>query len=115
MTFHDDELDDFLKEKLKLLEPTPNRDLEINISGCIKGRTAEYTIQDNGIGIQPEHQDIIFEIFHRLNPEQDASGEGLGLTIVKRIISRHSGTVSIDSKPDFGTCFKISLPMDLSI
>ena len=92
---------------------SPDRNLEIRISGSVKGGTAEYTIEDNGIGIQPEHQHIIFEIFHRLNPNDTVGGEGLGLTIVKRIITRQSGNVYIESKPDVGTCFRISLPREL--
>ena len=63
-----------------------------------------YAVKDNGIGILPEHQGKIFEMFHRLNPKWE-SGEGLGLTIVKRIVERHKGEVWLESHPGAGTTF----------
>jgi signal transduction histidine kinase len=71
----------------------------------------ELTISDNGIGIKPEHQGKIFEIFQRLHPGDKFSGTGIGLAIVKRIVDRHSGSIAVDSKPDEGSCFIIRLPV----
>ncbi|MBW8034596.1 MAG: PAS domain S-box protein [Planctomycetes bacterium] len=82
----------------------------IRISGrCEDGRSI-YSIQDNGVGIDPGHKERVFEIFHRLNLAGAIRGEGIGLTIVKRIIDRHGGKVWVDSEAGQGTTFHISLP-----
>lgn len=89
---------------------SPHRPAEIHISGRAKNETVVYCVRDNGIGIAPEHVDKVFEIFHRLNPESDQDGEGLGLTIVHRILKRQDGQIWIESKPDAGTSVFVELP-----
>lgn len=89
----------------------PERDGQI----CIRGSEAPdqdqvvYCVEDNGIGIAPEHQPKIFEIFHRLNPALD-DGEGLGLTIVHRVLERQNGRVWVESAAGEGSRFFVSLP-----
>ena len=84
-------------------------------AGVIKvfGRTEDgytvYCIEDNGVGIAVAHQQKIFEIFHRLEPEK-GKGEGLGLTIVRRILSRHKGKIWLESEAGNGSKFFVSLP-----
>ena len=87
----------------------PSRIGIIQIGGVRDGEWARYTIKDNGLGIHKEHQDKIFQMFHRLNPSE-TSGDGLGLTIVKRIVDRHHGAIKIESFPGTGTTFTVSLP-----
>jgi signal transduction histidine kinase len=70
-----------------------------------------YCVEDNGIGIPVEYQDVIFEIFHQLDPEASA-GEGLGLTIVRRILDRHGGRIWLESEPEKGSKFSVSLPAE---
>ena len=82
----------------------------IKIEGYIENNRCIYTIEDNGIGIELRHNNKIFEIFHRLNPIKSIKGEGLGLTIVKRIIDRHNGKIWVESKKGKGSKFYISLP-----
>ena len=79
----------------------------ITISGSIENDKVVYAVKDNGIGILPEHQGKIFEMFHRLNPKWEA-GEGLGLTIVKRIVERHQGEIWLESQAEVGTTFFVS-------
>jgi signal transduction histidine kinase len=63
-------------------------------------------IQDNGIGIRPEHMARLFEPFFTTKP----NGTGLGLLITRRIIQEHRGTITVESQPDKGTSFQITLP-----
>lgn len=91
---------------LKYLDP--QRPGKISITGRQEKDKVIYCIEDNGVGIEKEHQKKIFEIFHRLNPA-DTQGEGLGLTIVNKIVSRHNGKIWVESEPGNGSRFFISL------
>ena len=83
-----------LDNALKYL--APNRPGVIRVSGREEPDRVVYTIADNGIGIAAEHQDAIFNIFHRLAPKS-GSGEGLGLTIVRGRLDRHGGQIRLES------------------
>ena len=88
-----------------------NRDTKIMISGQIKDGYSVYCIEDNGIGILDKHKEKIFEVFHRLNPADNSiEGEGLGLSIVRRILDRHGGQIRVESEPGKGSKFFVSLP-----
>jgi PAS domain S-box-containing protein len=82
---------------------------QIRIYGTSQGDQSVYCVEDNGIGIAPEHQQNIFEMFYQLEPEK-REGEGIGLTIVRRIVDRHSGRTWVESKVGEGTKFFVSLP-----
>jgi PAS domain S-box-containing protein len=87
----------------------PNRPLHIKISGQIEAGHVLYAVTDNGIGIAPEHQAKIFEIFHKLDP--DASpGEGLGLAIAQRLLERQKGKIRVESRAGLGSTFYLTLP-----
>jgi PAS domain S-box-containing protein len=62
-------------------------------------------IQDNGVGFDMKHAEAIFEPFQRLHSSIVYEGSGIGLTIVRRIIHRHRGEISVTSKPNEGTTF----------
>jgi signal transduction histidine kinase len=81
----------------------------IHISGYKDKDQSVYCIEDNGIGIAPEHQAKIFEIFYQLNPKE-VRGDGMGLTIARRIIEKHNGRIWIESKAGRGSKFFVSLP-----
>ena len=78
---------------LKYLDP--DRKGKIHISGTVDGTKSIYCIEDNGVGIHPDHQRNIFQLFHRLNPDDSAGGEGLGLTIVTRILESRQYLYSV--------------------
>ncbi|CAH0292481.1 Sensor histidine kinase ResE [Peribacillus sp. Bi96] len=77
------------------------------------GDQASITITDNGIGISEKDQFHIFERFYKadLSRERSKSGSGLGLSIVKKIIDMHDGTISVKGEPEKGTTFTILLPI----
>ena len=87
-----------------------DREAAVRIWGEVSDDSAVYCVEDNGLGIHDDHKEKIFEIFHRLDPKNSPDGEGLGLTIVSRILDRHDGRVWVESEPDKGSRFFISLP-----
>jgi signal transduction histidine kinase len=96
-----------LENAVKYLDP--ERPGIIKIIGYTKGDQSVYCVEDNGIGIVPEYQEKIFEIFHRLEPDK-VKGEGLGLTIVHKIVERLQGRVWVESELGQGSKFFVSLP-----
>lgn len=69
------------------------------------------TIQDNGIGFDPEYSEKIFELFQRLHQKNEYSGTGIGLAICKKIVENHNGFIKATGKPDQGATFYIYLPL----
>lgn len=72
---------------------------------------AVFQICDRGIGIPPEDQQQLFEIFHRATNVGTIPGTGLGLAIVKRCVDIHEGQIAVESKVGVGTTFTITLPI----
>jgi signal transduction histidine kinase len=87
----------------------PKRALRIMVEGHVKDGQSVYSVADNGVGIAPEHQLKAFEIFHRLDPD-GPPGEGLGLTIARRVLERQKGRIWVESAGEGGSTFYFSLP-----
>ena len=87
----------------------------VSASLAAEGVTAVFRVQDTGIGIAPEHQELIFERFARLDSSRsrgsESSGSGLGLSICKQIVELHGGSIEIESAPQQGSTFTIRLPL----
>lgn len=76
------------------------------------GDSAIIQITDRGDGIPQSEQALVFEPFHRIDPSRARAtgGTGLGLTIVKTLVEKMGGTISLDSQPGEGTVFTVMLP-----
>lgn len=82
----------------------------IHISAAREGETKwKFSIQDNGLGIDPKFFERIFGMFQRLHKRDEFAGTGMGLTICKRIVERHGGSISVESQPGQGSTFYFTL------
>ena len=72
--------------------------------------TVTFRVSDNGVGFDPAHADKLFNVFARLHTEREFAGTGVGLALVKRILTRHGGTVRGESEPGRGATFWFTLP-----
>lgn len=84
----------------------------VNIKLSSTKRRTIFVISDNGIGIPKDAQDRLFEKFYQVNPDPSSKnkGSGLGLSIVKKIVDLHKGSINIESTPQKGTKVYISIP-----
>ncbi len=83
---------------------------EVSITAGFENDSPVFTIKDNGMGIAPQHQARLFQIFQRQNPPNKYPGRGIGLAICKRIVERHGGRIWVESEPGNGAAFRFSLP-----
>jgi signal transduction histidine kinase len=83
---------------------------QIKIGWQDRGEFYEFFVADNGIGIDPQYHEKIFEVFQTLRELEGVEGTGVGLTIVKRIIEYHKGVVWVTSQKGKGSTFHFTLP-----
>lgn len=87
----------------------PSRKLAIEISAISGLRKAIYSIKDNGVGIEKKHLDQIWNLFYRIDGTNSESGDGIGLSLVKKIAEKHRGKVKVESEPGVGSVFSAVL------
>jgi signal transduction histidine kinase len=77
-----------------------------------RGDQGIVSVRDWGIGIAPSEKDLVFEPFRRTSPSQEtAPGVGLGLSVARRIVEAHRGTIDFESRPGEGSTFRVRLPL----
>ena len=77
-------------------------------------RLVRIRFQDNGIGMDMKYHDRIFDAFQKLHGRNEFRGSGIGLAICRRIVERHNGTITMQSKEGQGTLFTVDLPLKQS-
>jgi len=96
-----------IENSIKYRGIQPNPLIEIGIHNSTSKPI--FYVRDNGLGIESQYNDKIFEIFEQLNPDID--GSGLGLALIKRIVGLYQGTIHVESEGlGQGTCFLFTLP-----
>ncbi len=84
---------------------------KVHIWARRRNSVVTFSVNDNGIGINPQHSQSIFEIFRRLHTREEYPGTGMGLAICKKIAERHGGHISVQSQPGQGSTFHFSVDM----
>ncbi|RKD89090.1 PAS domain-containing sensor histidine kinase [Halopiger aswanensis] len=85
---------------------------DIHVSADRRDDEWKFSIRDNGIGIDPELTDDIFEVFNRLHARDEYPGTGIGLAICKRIVTAHNGRIWAESESEEGTTFFFTVPAE---
>jgi signal transduction histidine kinase len=98
-------LQNLIDNALKFSDASPI----IHISSRDEPDYYHFSVRDNGIGIEPEYFNKIFQIFQRLHAKEDYPGTGIGLAICRRIVERHGGKIWVESKPGQGTIFYFTI------
>ena len=100
-------LQNLIDNAAKFTGSQPHPRIEIGQHGFEDGKPILY-VKDNGLGIEPIHQDRIFGLFNKLDANSD--GTGIGLALVKRIVEVHGGRIWVESKAGNGSTFFFTLP-----
>lgn len=82
----------------------------IEVQAEPRGDVCAFAVVDNGIGLDPKHRERVFEVFKTLHPRGQFEGNGIGLSICKKVVERHGGDIWIDAASKGGTRFWFTLP-----
>lgn len=94
-----------LKYRKENVAPIVNISSQINVDGNM-----DIKVEDNGIGFDEKYKDRIFQLFQRLHGKSAYAGTGIGLSICKKVVDHHDGTISVNSSPGEGATFIVRLP-----
>jgi len=88
----------------------PDRPPRVEVRAARQGTGWRFEVQDNGIGIEPQHFGRIFQIFQRLHARNEYPGTGIGLAVCKRIVELRGGSIGVESVPGEGSTFWFTVP-----
>lgn len=87
-----------------------SRRLVVTVASQTHYNKVIYRIEDTGAGISPRHLEKIWDVFYRVDARSSEGGEGIGLSIVKRITDKHKGKTWVESEAGRGSIFYVELP-----
>jgi len=99
-------LQNLISNSIKFSQCSP----KIFISSGIEDQHYVFSVRDEGIGIESQYFERIFQIFQRLSARGEYDGIGIGLAICKRIVERHKGKIWVESRPGKGSVFSFTIP-----
>ena len=100
-------MENLIGNAIKFRREEPPR---VSLSAQLIGKEWIFSVKDNGIGIEKEYQDKVFQMFQRLHPRETFPGTGIGLAVCKKVVERHGGRIWFESELGVGTTFFFSLP-----
>ena len=103
-------IQNLLGNAIKYRRPGTRPHISVRVSK-MSGDTLSVSVTDDGIGFAPEYAEQIFLMFERLHSRTSYPGTGIGLAICRRIVERHSGTITATSIPGRGSTFTFTLPL----
>lgn len=105
--------DNLITNAIKYSDDNRTPQIAIEFNGTESGSSFHhFIVRDNGIGIEKEYQEKIFQIFQRVHVDRNIEGTGIGLSIVKKIVEKYGGLIWVTSQPGEGSKFEFTIPKE---